>query len=323
MQVQRFIVLFTLLAVPFLLVPRTVSAWTVDSSGRLFSDQRGFVLGKGDSSDSSGSSASSGSESSQDRSGSSGGETQKDRVETTTPFGAQIRSDTRPDETKTEIRFPDDSRIKTETRQDRTRTEVRQGGVKVRLEQRAGEIRLKVENEDTGEEHELPTETDEEKNILTIRERVDKDEVKVSAASGQFVIKRNNVGATSSFPLSVDLATNELTVTTPAGEKRVVVLPDQAVQNMLAANVIDRVGGQATAQVVTENPDLSSLSGIVRLIQARDGQLVYEVQGLKNQKLLGFIPMLINTKAVVSVETGELLETQQSPIDQLIDLVSF
>ena len=42
----------------------------------------------------------------------------------------------------------------------------------------------------------------------------------------------------------VNLETNELIVTTPKGTKTVTILPDKAVENMLAANVLDQLGGK-------------------------------------------------------------------------------
>lgn len=300
-----------LLAVPaslILALPQIVFAWTIDGFGRLIPPSPGQVL-------------STGRDDSENRSGTSGGRD-------------EFRLETKPAETKTEIRFPDESRIKTEVKEDRTRTEVRQGGVKVRLEQKNGEVRMKVEREtENGAPQTLPEtkpeieevkpEKDDRGDILTIRERLDKNAIRVSTASGQFVIKRNNIGAASQFPLSVDLSTNTLSVTTPAGEKQVAVLPDQAVQNMLAANVVDQIGGQTLANLVSQNPDLSSLSDLVRMIQTDQGTLAYEIQGVKRQKLLGLIPVAVEKIAVVSAETGELLTTNASLKNQILDLFSF
>ena len=115
--------------------------------------------------------------------------------------------------------------------------------------------------------------------------------------------------AETKFPLSVNLATNELIVTTPAGERVVTVLPDQAVQNMLAANVIDQLGATPEETGVT--------------LGERQGVPVYEIPGVKQRKLLGFIPVTIEQTAIVSAETGELVATEDvSLVERVVDLLS-
>jgi len=100
-------------------------------------------------------------------------------------------------------------------------TEVRTGDTKVKLERSDDQARLRVrvENEEGEEENETEIEVEDD----------------------EFVVRRGQTQATTKFPLSINLATNELVVTTPAGERVVTVLPDQAVQGMLGANVIDRL----------------------------------------------------------------------------------
>lgn len=308
--------LITLLSIGVILsfTTRAAFALLIDEYGQLYSFWDGQILGRGSDGDDSSGSGSSGS-------GSSGpsNESEDDDVEDAID---QMEREANDLDIRTEIRFSDDTRVKTRVEDNRTRTDIFQGGTKVRLERRDGETRIKVENEETGEEADLPVETDEDNEILEIRERAERDSVTVSTSGDRFVIRRNDVGALAHFPLSVDLSTNTLTVTTPAGDRAVTILPDQAVQNMLAANVIDRVGGPTFTQLAQENPGLS-LGQIVRLIQTQQGALAYEVPGIRQQRLLGFIPVVIETTAIVSAETGELLDTQSSLPNRLLDLVSF
>lgn len=304
---------------------RTASALLIDGYGNLYSSWDGQILGRrsdGDSGSSGSSSDSSGSSSSSDESPDDNDiEDALDQMERElNTLDTEVRVDTNPDDIRTEIRFSDDTRVKTRVEDDRTRTDIYQSGTKVRLERRDGQTRMKVENEETGEEEELPVETEDDE-ILEIRERAERDSITVSASGDQFVIRRNDVGALAHFPLSVDLSTNTLTVSTPAGERDVTILPDQAVQNMLAANVIDQLGGSAFTQLVRENPGLP-LGQIVRLIQTQQGLLAYEIPGVRQQRLLGFIPVTITTTAIVSAETGELLTTQSSLVNQLLDFFS-
>lgn len=255
----------------------------------------------------------------------------------------EFKTEFKPDERKTEMRFGDENRIKTEFKPGESKTEFRQGETRIKLERKDGEVRMKIKNEATGEERELEIkngaeekmrlrertefekpemelpeiedeiEIEAEQELLRIREREDRNEIRVGSDSGRFVIKRNRVGAISEFPLSIDLSTNTLSVTTPAGEKQVTILPDQAVQNMLSRNVIDKVIGE----------DSGDLSTRIKVSQSDDGNLIYEVDGEKQKRLFGLIPLKFKKTAVVSVETGELMTTRETITARLLDLISF
>jgi hypothetical protein len=111
----------------------------------------------------------------------------------------------------------------------------------LRLEREGMKIKLQLTNE-LGEEIEIPEGT--ESGEIEIEEPEDQDNVKVRSNGNAFVVIRNKIGAQTNFPLMVNLETNELIVTTPKGSKVVTVLPDKAVENMLAANVLDQLGGK-------------------------------------------------------------------------------
>ena len=163
---------------------------------------------------------------------------------------------------------------------------------------------------------------------------------------------RNKLSAQTHFPLMVNLDTNELIVTTPKGSKIVTILPDQAVQNMLAANVLDQLGGkggllwleqQATPSASptatpsatptatpsasptaspSASPEATLATGAIVLTLDEDGNLVYEITGVKFEKLLGLLRVALNRVVVVSAETGELLAVRQNLLTRLLDLFS-
>lgn len=220
------------------------------------------------------------------------------------------------EEGKTEVIFGEGEKIKTRTKNGETRTDIYSGGVKVRFEQKDGRMIIKAEREDGGEV------VLGEQELFKIEERMDKNTIKIATGSGNtFVFARGTIGARSNFPLSVDLATNALTVNTPAGIKVVSILPDAAVQNMLVANVLNRLGVQTVAGA-TSAASLKGVGDIVTL-GLRKGLPVYEIPGISDQKLLGFIPVSIPRKVIVSAETGALVTKEISPLNTLLDLVSF
>lgn len=307
-------------------------ALTIDPYGNIVVGQKeGRVLSKSDDeggSDRDGSSESNGSGS--NSSGSSGSQDEKKdevkseekRTETTTTGGAVIRTREKDGEVRTETRLPSGVRIKTRQEEDKTRVDIYEGGQKLRLERKDGRTIIKLENE-AGEETELPTGSESE--VFKIEERADKGQVRVRAAGEKFIVQEASISATTKFPLSVNLGTNELTVTTPAGTKVVTVLPAQAVKNMLAANVIDQVKGipftQDVQKVATEAG--TTLEQVINLSTTKEGVLAYEIRGIRVQRLLGFMRVEIPKTAVISAETGEVLEVQQSPLSTILDLVSF
>jgi hypothetical protein len=286
------------------------------SSGSGESDSESSGSGSGESDNDSSGSGSSGS------SGTSSPTPTPTKTETRSEDGTRTRTEIRDDgEVRTEVRLPDGTRVKTRAEDDRTRTDVYQGGVKIRLEREGDRFRIKAENE-LGEETNLG-----EDELISIDERADRNQIRIrtfDAAADQLrnraIIERRNTQALTDLPLSIDLATNELTVTTPAGEKTVTVLPDQAVQNMLAANVIDRIGGQELVNLVRQG-GVETLGQVIRLSE-QNGVPIYEIAGVKEHRLLGFFPVTTDVTVTVSAETGEVVDTQQSFLDTVVDIFS-
>lgn len=158
----------------------------------------------------------------------------------------------------------------------------------------------------------------ETEDEIVIEERADL--LRIRALQSKAIIERLNVQALTELPLSVDLNTNVLTVTTPAGEKQVTILPDQAAQNILAANVIDRLGGQALVEEVRQG-NIQILGHVVEL-GLRNNVPVYQVQGIKEHRFLGFFPVTTDVTVTVSAETGEIIDENQSVFDTIVDFFS-
>ena len=247
---------------------------------------------------------------------SSGSSSDSIKTENRAPNGIRTSTETKQDEVRTELRLGEGERIRTRTKDGQTRIDITSGGIKTRLEIRDDRTVIKAEQED-GTEVEL-----EDNTIFKIEERLGKSGIKIATAGAErFIVQRGTAGAVTSFPLSIDLATNTLTVNTPAGQKTVTVLPDQAVQNLIAANVVNRIGGQAVVDAVLNN-NLSSVSQVITLGE-QNGVPVYEINGISDQKLLGFIPVSIEKTVDVSAETGEIISTDISLGDRILDLFSF
>lgn len=181
------------------------------------------------------------------------------------------------------------------------KVEYHTSGRRLRIENEDGVGRLTVEDDEENDEEENETELEDEDEVEV--EGPDREKLRIRIESNKFIVKRNQVEARTSFPLSIDLTTNELIVTTPSGERRVTILPDQAVSNMLGQNAISRV-------VETRIETLDT------------GQIIYKVEGVENQKLLGIIDVEIQKTGIILGDTGEVAEIQQDLISQVLDLLS-
>lgn len=63
------------------------------------------------------------------------------------------------------------------------------------------------------------------------------------------------------------------------------------------------------------------MSDVVALGE-KNGALVYEIAGLRDHRLLGFIPVTTPVSVVVSAETGGVVTQEQSLLTTIVDLLS-
>lgn len=227
----------------------------------------------------------------------------------------RTKTETKSNEERISVQLSETERIRTRTKDGKTRVDITSGGIKTRLEIRDGRIVVKAEQED-GTEVELEDDT-----LLKIDDRLADDDIKIATAgAGEFILRKGTTGAVTSFPLSIDLATNTLYVNTPSGQRAVTVLPQQAVTNLIAANVVSRLGGNAVIGAVNQK-SLTSINDLIALGE-QNGIPVYEIKGISDQKLLGFIPVTIEKDVTVSAETGNALFIKESLSDRILDAIS-
>lgn len=208
---------------------------------------------------------------------------------------------------ETEVESPAGQKIKTKVEDNgTTKVEIEHGELKIKYILENGQVVKTVENDD-GDEVEL-TDDEQEEVENEIENELEDDGVEISTGSGKPTVIKNHVAASTEFPLSIDVGTNELIITTSEGQKVVTVLPDQAVQNLLLTGIVNSV-----------NAD--SVNSLTQL-KVRNSEPVYEIEGEKVFRLFAVIPVSRNVKAVVSAQTGDLVATQQSFLTNIIDLLS-
>ena len=196
--------------------------------------------------------------------------------------------------------------LRVRTEENKTKIKIDSAGGRFELENENGKLKIKIKQEN-GDEVELESES-----IDDINEALEDEGISVATSSGNRLrIRRGEFEAETHFPLSINPTTNTLTVTTPAGEKDVAVLPDQAVANLFRLKFIDRIASGSAA----ENPTGIKL-GLL------NNNPVFQVLGVDEQKLLGFIAVSVNKVSFVSAENGQIVRVDETFLNRLLDLFS-
>lgn len=167
----------------------------------------------------------------------------------------------------------------------------------------ANKMDVEVSNEDGRVNLRVKTTTGETNTDVTgfqgemveIEERSEAQKVKISVKGENLEIQSKGVGALTSYPISVNSETNELTVTTPSGKRIVSILPSVAVSYVLSSNTIDKVGG--TDSVILD--------------ETSRGELNYKISGVKDVRLFETLSFSVPVVARVSATTGEILNIEK------------
>lgn len=173
--------------------------------------------------------------------------------------------------------------------------------VKIEAEEGDGKLKLKIEGK-------KGKTTEHEQDEFEIETEDENEPVKVSSteAEGELKIKKGTIEAKMKFPLSVDPVTKVMTVTTPAGARPVTILPDKAAEVITRLNLIDNASKEAKMELGTEN-----------------NELVYKVEGKKDKKLFGILPVSLKRDVFVSAQTGNVVKTDQSFLSSILNFLSF
>lgn len=220
---------------------------------------------------------------------------------------------------ETEIETIAGQKIKTKIEDNgTTKVEIEHGELKIKYVLENGQVVKTVENDD-GDEVELDDDELEEVEN-EIENELEDEGIEISTRSGKPTVIKNQVAASTEFPLSIDVGTNQLVLTTLEGQKVIAVLPDEAVQNLLATGIISSVNFIQASDI----PIPSTLGPVESTLQlrVRNGEPVYEIEGTKIFRLFAVIPVSQPVKAIVSAETGGLVTKQQSFLTNVIDLLS-
>lgn len=207
-----------------------------------------------------------------------------------------------------ELEPVNDTKLEVNTLDNKEKVDLKKSGSSVEIENDIEGLKIKAKEAD-GTEVEL-----EDKAIDEINNQLEQ-ELGVTiekTENNKFTIKRGKTEAESPFPLSVDLTTNVIKIKTPAGNKTLAVLPDQAVQNLINKQIIDIV------KLDTQAPGKEKIT-----LTEFNNQPAFEVKGIDKQKFLGLITVSFSKTSLVSAETGAILKIEEPLDDKILDLLSF
>ena len=163
----------------------------------------------------------------------------------------------------------------------------------------------KPEDVETPEPKETPEAEVEQETEVEVKDGTGEAKVKIRKGNAfQFEQQGLKVQVQGGNPVSVNPATKELTITTPAGSRNVAVLPDQAVQNLVEGGIFSVQSG-------------------INLTTDANGNPVYEINGVKYEKLLGLFTIAVDKTGQVSAQNGQIIGVTQSSFSKLLDTLSF
>lgn len=220
--------------------------------------------------------------------------------------------------------------FETEIEEGKEKTKFQSNNFKIEFEREGDKFVAKVKNEN-GEEVEL--EASEEAELFNdLENELEDDGIKIATGSADLGFVEDGRKVRTNFPLSVDPATGQLFVTTPAGVKAVAVLPSVAIENMIKAGVLTRVeepgptpsptpGESSGSAGATQGAQVSVLGSSIELTE-QDNQPVYRISGVKDEKLFGLLPVGVKLTTVVSASNGSLVDIQEGIFARILDLLS-
>ena len=131
-------------------------------------------------------------------------------------------------------------------------------------------------------------------DLVEIEARGDANDIKIGQDGGRFALSEKGIVANTDFPIIINPTKNELTLSTPTGNRLISVWPYEATLILTRAKMIDGV---------KENK--------INLEESSNGELEYKINGEKNVNLFNIVNIKADVAATVSATTGEVLNLDE------------
>ena len=132
----------------------------------------------------------------------------------------------------------------------------------------------------------------------------------IPGKTGEYIFTKGDIRAATDLPLLVDLNNSLLTTETSTGIKTIPLFPDEAIKIAFASRAVDGIY-------------TDKLNSEITFIEAPNGHLVYQINGLSKRKIFGLIPLSLNETAYVDSGNGQVTQPEKSLGQLLVELVAF
>lgn len=136
--------------------------------------------------------------------------------------------------------------------------------------------------------------TNLKETLVELQARGDTSDIKIGQENGKFEILENGVTATTAYPIVIDPAKSKLSITTATGDRLLGILPSEAVQSLIRGKFIDSVKDNQ-----------------IMLGEGINGELGYEVPGVKNVNIFNIANVKADVTSTVSATSGEILKIDE------------
>ncbi len=197
---------------------------------------------------------------------------------------------------KTEVEYEEE--IKDSGKKEiKIKKETEVGKIEIELKD-DGRVEIKVKSSDVTNLKPLLEQVLDSKDaqeILSVlpKEASSGSKVRISIKNKKIKIEVNSHSSSTSFPVSVDPNTRMLSVKTPSGNVIIRTLPDKASFKLISLKKLDTI-----ADSTLEANDLN---------KSDEDKVVYKINGYKNVKFVGLVPVSAKVELKVGVSSGAVL----------------
>lgn len=131
--------------------------------------------------------------------------------------------------------------------------------------------------------------TNFKENVIEIEERPAVQKLEISIFNGKFRVKNRGVSALTSYPITVDSKTAQVSIKTDTGDRNLEIFPYEAVQSALRTKFITHANGGV--EIIVEGDDLQ-----------------YKITGERRFNLFDLYNYSVPISSYISGVTGEVIK---------------
>lgn len=132
-------------------------------------------------------------------------------------------------------------------------------------------------------------------DIVEVEQNQSPKSIKIGKVDDSFGISQSGITALTSYPIHINTSTKTISVSTNSGDRIVSVMPDEAVETLVRANIINTI----------------SKDGQMVLGENENGELTYSIPAERRVNLFNIHTVSVEVSTVVSATNGKVLKVDQ------------